>query len=312
VPDERALELLAPAAREAFERTITGFETVAVDLTPFFAVGDLLYGGAWVAERYAAVGAFIDAHLEAVHPVVSSIIRGGASLTAVDAWNDWYRLDALRPVCEAVMGDLDALVVPTVPDVPLLADVLADPIGTNTALGRFTTFVNLLGLCAVSVPGAARSDGVPGGVSVIARGGDDRYALDAAGVLDAGRVELAVVGAHLRGQPLNHQLTDAGGALVRTTATASSYSLFALETAPPKPGLVRCTAGGAAIEVEVWSLPVAGFGAFTAAVPAPLAIGKLELADGTWCSGFVCEPGALDGAREITSFGGWRAYLAAR
>ena len=312
VPDDRSLDALAPAASAAFERTIAGFDTVPIDLTPFFAVGDLLYGGAWLAERCAAVGDFLDAHPDEVHPVVASIIGRGRSMTAVDAWRDRYRLDELRLACDTAMTGVDALLLPTVPDVPLLADVLADPVGTNVALGRFTTFVNLLGMCAVAVPGAARADGVPAGVSVIARGGDDRWALDAAEIVDAGRVELTVVGAHLRGQPLNHQLTDVGGALVRSTRTAPSYRLYALETTPPKPGLVRAQGDGTGIEVEVWSLPITGFGTFVAAVPPPLAIGSIELADGSWCSGFVCEPAALEGAHDITSFGGWRAYLGSR
>ena len=123
---------------------------------------------------------------------------------------------------------------------------------------------------------------------------------------------LAVVGAHLTGQPLNVQLTDRDAVLVRTTATASTYRLHALDTEPPKPGLVRVPAGdpgAGAIEVEVWELDDAGFGSFVALVPPPLCIGTVELADGSSVKGFLCEPVALDGAPDITSTGGWRAYL---
>jgi allophanate hydrolase len=126
----------------------------------------------------------------------------------------------------------------------------------------------------------------------------------------ATEVALAVVGAHLSGQPLNGQLTDRGATLVRTCRTAAAYRLYALPgTTPPKPGLLR-TGAGAAIEVEVWSLPVAQLGAFVAAVPAPLGIGTVELEDATRVLGFLCESYAVEGARDISAFGGWRSYLA--
>lgn len=128
------------------------------------------------------------------------------------------------------------------------------------------------------------------------------------------QLHLAVVGAHLRGQPLNHQLTDRSAQLLRSTQTAPQYRLFALSTDPPKPGLVRVDAGdarGAAIEVEVWGLDAASFGDFVSQVPAPMCIGQVRLADGSEVSGFLCEPVALEGAAEITQFGGWRAYRAA-
>lgn len=322
VPTDAGLAALPHDAREAFEATTeaSGFDLVPIDLAPFFAVGDLLYGGTYVAERYVAVGEFIEQHPDDVHPVVASIILGARSLAATDAFRDGYRLADLTVEIRASMAGVDALLLPTVPHVPTVDEVLADPIGTNTALGRYTTFVNLLGFCAVSVPGSARRDGVPGGVSIIARGGDDHLALDLAARVEGepvpistpisdGRIPLAVVGAHLEGQPLHHQLTDRHARLVARTTTSPTYRLYALETTPPKPGLVRSDRG-VAIELEVWSLDPADFASFVADVPGPLAIGKVELADGTWVPGFVCEPRALDEALDITSFGGWRAFRA--
>ncbi|MDD9370753.1 MAG: hypothetical protein PV358_11620, partial [Acidimicrobiales bacterium] len=117
-------------------------------------------------------------------------------------------------------------------------------------------------------------------------------------------------GAHLEGQPLNHQLTGRGAWLVRRTATAPAYRMVALPTTPPKPGVVRVDEGGAPLEVEVWALDPAGFGAFVDEIPAPLAIGTIELADGSWVNGFVCEAHAVAGAEDITAHGGWRAWLA--
>lgn len=306
-PDERSLSWCAPAAVDAFRRSLAGIDVVEIDLDPFFAVGDLLYGGSWVAERYAAVGGFMEAHADECHPVVASIILGGRRFSAADAWRDRYRLDELR----SSLPPFDVLVVPTVPDVPTVDAVLADPVGTNTALGRYTTFVNLLGLCAVSTPGAPRADGVPSGVTVIAPNGHDHVALEVAATIEGdGRVPLCVVGAHLEGQPLHHQLTERRARLVARTTTSADYRLHALHTVPPKPGLARTNSGGAPIEVEVWSLMPEDFGTFVAAIPPPLAIGKVELADGTWVPGFVCEPAALAGAPDITPFGGWRGYVA--
>ena len=124
-------------------------------------------------------------------------------------------------------------------------------------------------------------------------------------------IRIAVVGAHLQGQPLNHQLTDRGARLITATRTASCYRLYALATIPPKPGLMRVDRDdplGAAIDVEVWELDAAAFGDFVAQIPAPMCIGRVQLADGGEVSGFLCEPIALEGAAEITRFGGWRAY----
>ncbi|HET9871139.1 MAG TPA: hypothetical protein VFP89_00920 [Propionibacteriaceae bacterium] len=123
---------------------------------------------------------------------------------------------------------------------------------------------------------------------------------------------LAVVGAHLSGQPLNRQLVARGAELVETTHTAPSYRLYALATDPPKPGLVRVSDGGTSIEVEVWRLDAEAFGDFVWQVPRPMTIGKVELVDGSLISGFGVEQIALVGAPDISSYGGWRAWLATR
>ena len=329
VPDERSLAMLPAEARRAFAATIeriAGAVVVPIDMDPFFAVGDLLYGGAFVAERYHAVGRFIADHPEATNATVRGIILAGRDFSAVDVFEDLHRLAELSAVTSSVLATVDALITPTVPDVPTIEAVLASPVSTNVALGRFTTFVNLLGLAAVASPGAPRADGVPTGVSVVVGAGRDHLALDIAALVEGepltrpsvdvgagrGRIPLAVVGAHLEGQPLHHQLSDRGACLVLRTSTAPSYRLHALTTVPPKPGLERVDDGsGAPIEVEVWSLAPTDFGAFVESVPAPLAIGKIELSDGTWVPGFVCEAVALRDAHDITSTGGWRNYLRA-
>jgi allophanate hydrolase len=285
-----------------------GAEIVTIDFAPFAEAAALLYGGAWVAERHAAVGAFIEAHPTEVNPTVRAIIGNAASLSASDAFRGLYQLEALRSRTRAVWDRIDVLLVPTAPTIPTLAELEADPIGPNSRLGTYTNFVNLLDLAAIAVPAGRRDDGLPFGVTLIAPAMTDLGLLDLAESWE-GMIRLAVVGAHLEGQPLHHELE--GAALVRRTRTAASYRLYALDgTQPPKPGLVRVADGGGSVELEVYALTPAQFGRFVARVPPPLAIGTVQLEGDEWVKGFVCEPAALSGGLEITSFGGWRAYRA--
>jgi allophanate hydrolase len=348
VPDDASLGACDASVADAFARQLEelralGVRLRPVDLQPFLAVGDLLYDGPWVAERLAAVGSFIEAHPDDVLPVTRSIITGAARFGAVDAFAAEYRRRTLALEAAAAWATVDAIVVPTVPRIPTVAEVAADPVGVNMALGRYTTFANLLDLCAVATPGGFTAAGRPAGFTLLAPACHDRFLLGLADAYErlvdrpagalgvrperravqplgeaderTGTIPVAVVGAHLTGQPLNGELTGRGAHLSARTTTAPCYRLFALAgTVPPKPGLLRAEGdpGAAAIEVEVWDVPGEAFGSFVAGVPAPLAIGKLELADGRWVSGFVCEPAALADAVDITAHGGWRAYLSAR
>ncbi len=314
------------------------FETVSLE--PFFEAGRLLYEGAVVAERLAGLEPFFRSHPDSILPVIRTLLARGDGYPATDAFRALHRLKALCRAVEPTFARIDALVVPTTPSVPTIEELRADPIDANARLGLYTTFGNLLNLAAVAVPSGLRSDGLPAGVSFIGPWGRDASLLSLAsafherdrGPLGAtgwpwprrqpstapgageGRMLIAVVGAHLSGQPLNAQLTDRGGSLVRTARTAPSYRLYAVpETKPPKPGLVRGREpSGAGIAVEVWSMPREAFGSFIALVSAPLAIGQIELDDGSRVHGFLCESHAVEGAKDISSFGGWRAYLAHR
>lgn len=287
-----------------------GAELLTVDLAPFTEAAAMLYEGAFVAERYAAVGAFVDAHAGAadLDPTVAGIISRARDIPAHRLHADLEKLSVLRGRALASLGDADALLLPTTPGHPTLAEVEADPLGANARLGRFTNSTNLFDLAAVAVP-AGEVEGRPFGVMLIGPAFTDERLARVAGLLTAPPLSLAVVGAHLSGQPLNGQLLSLGGRLIRTTATAPAYRLYALDTVPAKPGLVRARAGGAAIEAEVWQLPAEGLGALVAALPRPMALGGVELADGSFVTGFLCAPEALDGAREITSYGGWRTAL---
>ncbi|MDQ1507901.1 MAG: allophanate hydrolase [Actinomycetota bacterium] len=303
-----------------------GAELVEIDLDPFVEAGRLLYGTGLVAERLTAIGPWLASHPDAVHPVVAEILRGAERFTGADVHAARHRLAELRRDCAPAWVDVDVLALPTTGTTFTIEEALADPIGSSMNLGHYTNFVNLLDLCAVAFPAGARSDGVPFGLTLVAPAHHDLEAAALAarftgeavagarsgnGAAGAHREEvlLVVVGAHLRGQPLEHQLLDLGGRFLTATRTAPCYRLFALRSEPPKPGLVRVEDGGASIEAEVWALPVAGFGAFVAAVPSPLAIGTVHLADGWSAPGFLCESVAAYTAPDITETGGWRAYL---
>lgn len=292
----------------AVERAeLLGGVIVPVDISPFLDAGKLLYGGAWIAERYAAVGAFIDAHPSQVNDIVAALIAPSKAIGAVAVFEGQYKLERLRKETAAVWSSVDVLLLPTAPAIPSLADLRADPLEPNFRNGTYTTFVNLLDLAAIALPAGFRADGLPFGISLVGPVQTDRSLLDLAeGWTDI--VELAVVGAHLEGEPLHHEL--GGAPLLRRTRTAPTYRLFALDTVPAKPGLVRAHAGEA-IEVEVYALGAEQFGRFVAKVPAPLTIGTVLLEDGTSVKGFLCEPAALESATEITGMRGWRAYRAA-
>lgn len=303
---------------EAMALALGGHTVTEVDLARFHEIGDLLYGGPWLADRTAALSPLIAAAPAGLDDVVRQVIAGGTAYSGTEVFSAQRTLREASAAFSEWWHDCDVLIVPTVDRAPLLTEVAADPIGTNVRLGRNTTFANLLGLLAIAVPAASGW----GGVTVLGPPGHAGAVAAVAGELHneslpvsraaAGRHCLAVVGAHLRGQPLNHQLTDRGAELVQRTRTAAHYRLYRLNGGPPeRPGLDRVGIGGADIELEVWSIDDAGLGALTAAVAPPLGIGSVELADGRWVKGFICEARGLADATDITRHGSWRAYLAA-
>ncbi|MBI5255046.1 MAG: allophanate hydrolase [Burkholderiales bacterium] len=319
-----------------------GVEPRPVDMRPLFEVARLLYEGPWVAERYAVVQALIERQPEALDPVVRRVIQGATGFDAVAAFKARYALETLRHQIAPLWQNIDLLMVPTAITCPTRSAVAAEPVLRNSELGRYTNFVNLLGLSALAVPSGFASGGLPFGVTFIAPGGCDAALValgqrwEAARALPLGRrlrqaadadralqalpaaqptIEIAVVGAHLEGLPLHGQLLERGCRLVERTQTAPHYRLFALPgTTPPKPGLARAGAGevGGPIALEVYEMPQSAVGSFLALIPPPLGLGSVELDDGRWVKGFLCEGAALRGAEDITAWGGWRAWLAGR
>ncbi len=311
-----------------------GGTAVEIDFEPFLATARLLYEGAWVAERYAAVEPLLERSPAALLPVTRQIIEGATRFNAVDAFRGQYRLAALRRDVEAVWRHIDVLITPTAGTIHRIADVQARPVELNSQLGYYTNFVNLLDLCAVAVPAGMAGNGLPFGITLSAPAWNDSALLQlasrmqrslnsttgalgqpvptptAAAVAVNEWIDVAVCGAHMSGLPLNLQLTSRGAVLKRSTTTAPLYRFYALPGGPPlRPGLVQTVEGGASIAVEIWSVPVQQFGSFVAAIPAPLGIGKLRLLDGDEVCGFICEGHAVRDATDITGFGGWRTWL---
>jgi allophanate hydrolase len=338
VPRASQLEFYGDASyAAAFEQALAklrdaGAQLVEIDFEPFLATARLLYEGPFVAERLAAIRSFYDANPDALHPVTRAIVGGASRWSAADTFAALDTLATLRMQAERVWPQIDALVTPTSPTTSTVAELEADPIGVNARFGYYTNFVNLLDLSALAVPAgtceSGKHAGKPFGITFVGRAHEDAKLLDLArswlgesggAASEAAHeehatqtVRVAVVGAHLSGEPLNEQLTSRGAKLVAATKTAQSYRLYALPLAASqgveKPGLARVAQDGHAIEVEVWAMPVEQYGSFVALIPAPLGIGTLELADGSHVQGFLCESIALEGAEDISRYGGWRAY----
>lgn len=327
----------AKAYDDALKRwTSLGATLVEFDLEPFYETARLLYEGPWVAERYLVIRDLLASAPDSIHPVTREITAGGARLTAADTFASLYRLQALRRVAERTFAHFDAMVLPTAPTVYTTTQALGNPIELNSRLGTYTNFVNLLDLCGLALPAAMRDDGIPFGITLLAPAGRDAELASIGRVFHADtklktgakglaqpplaslpaaagsdEITIAVVGAHLSGMALNGELQALGARLIEATETAPDYKLYALDTMPPKPGMLRVDAGsGSAIKLELWALSAAAFGQFVAAIPPPLGIGTVRLADGRGVKGFVVEAAAINGAQDISAYGGWRAFIA--
>jgi allophanate hydrolase len=320
IPAPEFLTGLSDARRALFRSSVetlvaAGAVVAEIDIAPFLECATLLYDGALVAERYAAYGDFITAHPDGADPTVSRIVAGAATRRGHDVVKDQDRVANYRLEAERLLAGFTAMLIPTAPEHPTIAAVAEDPIGVNSRMGTFTNFMNLLDLAGVAVPAGQTDDGLFG-VTVVVRGFDDQIAIDLASiltgetpvVLPTGLIELAVFGAHLAGEPLNEQLVSLGARFVAATSTSDDYRMYALPGATPKPGVVRVEPGeGVRLDGEIWALSAAALGSFLAALPQPMSLGKIVVDDGREILGFGC---TWPQGQDISSFGGWRAYLA--
>ena len=298
-----------------------GATIVEFDFSPLYAVADMLYEGAWVAERYTVVEGLMQDTPDALHPTTAKIIGAAEKLTAADAFRGMYRLKELERAARALMDQVDLLCVPTIPTFYSVADLEVDPVTPNSNLGTYTNFVNLLDMCGIAVPSEPRSDGRPGSITLLATSGKDALVASIAAAFagetvgPASRkpaeteIAIAVCGAHMSGMALNNELTSRGGRLLEATRTAPRYRLYALAGGPPqRPGLLRIEKG-AKIELEVWALPKSTVGAFLEGIPAPLTIGTVELETGAKAHGFLVETTGVQGAEDITHLSSWRKFI---
>ncbi len=329
VPRDANLLELDPSYRTALAATVqrlagAGVRIGTVDISGMLDAARLLYDGAIVAERYVAVGGFLEGRPSGADPTVAAIVAGAKAVPAHAFVNERQQLLAARDAAERTLSGYDALLLPTTTEHPTLAAVAADPVGINRRLGTYTNFCNLLDMAAVAVPGVPTQSGAPFGVMVVVPALHDQVALDVAALVtgDArpeqpwaepvvtGGVPLAVFGAHLRGEPLHHQLTGVGSRFVGDVATSDAYRLLALDTTPAKPGVVRSgTGSGAEIRGELYLVPPAGLGRLLAELPAPMSLTSVELTGGDWVVGFGCSQEAADAGVDITDTGGWRTHL---
>jgi len=315
-----------------------GGESHEVDIEPLLETARLLYEGPWVAERYLATESLLTTSPEAMLEVTRRIISAGSAPQALDAFRGQYRLKALTRKAAPIWEAADVLLLPTAGTHYRIDAEQADPIRLNSTLGRYTNFVNLMDLAAVAVPAGFTPERLPFGVSLIAPAWSDPDLLTLAGrlqragvstlgatslplpaaeavasIFDPATVDVMVCGAHMSGLPLNPQLLERNARQVAITRTAPIYRFYALPGGPLfRPGLVQVKDGGAAIDVEVWRMPVEHFGSFVAGIPAPLGIGKVKLEDGSVVSGFLCESLGVADAADISALGGWRQYLSSQ
>jgi allophanate hydrolase len=332
VPQPAQLDFFGNDAYQAvYEQVLKKLETlgailVPFDLTPFLDTARLLYDGPWVAERYAAVEDFFRQDPSRCLPVFQSIVGQAENLSAAETFKAMYKLQDYKAKCDRQLDPVDVVITPTAGTIYTIEAVNWDPVTLNSNLGYYTNFMNLLDYSAIAIPGGFTPDGIPFGFTLFTRAFADpslialasswqqaaNLPIGASGLYpDAdSRLDLLVCGAHMQGLPLNHQLTALGATLKQVIRTAPNYRFFALAGGPPaRPGLVRNEIDGISVEVEIWSVPLSAIGTLLSQIPHPLGLGSVELENGEWVKGFICEPIGLDGAQDISQFGGWRHYL---
>ena len=322
-----------------FSNTIAQLETlggkkIEIDYNLFNEAALLLYQGPWVSERYIACQPLIDEQPDTLLDVTRGIIEQGRDKTAVDVYQSQYKINACKLKTDEIMSRCDFLLTPTTGTHYRIDEINNNPVELNSNLGYYTNYMNLLDYASIAVPAGLTTTGLPFGVTFVSYALKDKQLLAYAQMLqqdnnlnlgatqwetpsveqniinDSEYTNIVVCGAHMENLPLNHQLTDRGASLIKACSSATNYKLVALPGGPPyRPGMLRVEKGGKAIEVEVWSLPIDQLGEFLKNIPHPLGLGMVELDNGKWETGFICESYIEEQATDISHFGGWRQYL---
>jgi len=337
VPLPEQLQFFGSATYQAeFAKAVNQLEAlggtkVMLDFSPMLAAATLLYEGPWVAERYLATQEIFENKPEAMLDVTRTIISAGNKSNATDAFSALYKLQTLKIAADKLVNQVDVLVSPTAGRHYTLAEIAAEPIAYNSNLGYYTNFMNLLDYAAIAVPTSFTSGKMPFGITLFSHAMTDQKLLTLADKIQQAAqlplgatdwslpasanitennpafVDVVVCGAHLSGMPLNWQLIERQGILLETSATAAAYQMFAVPGDVERPALIRNPKGGDSFEVQIWRLPIENFGSFVTDIAQPLGIGKVELNDGRWLTGFIAESVAsLE--KNISEFGSWRKY----
>jgi allophanate hydrolase len=341
IPDKSSIRFFNDNFQsESFDRNINklklnDFEITPINFEPFYEIAQLLYEGSWVAERYTVIEDLLKKNSKAIHNVTRQIIKKAENFSAADTFEDYYKLSELKRKVKPILSSVDMLCVPSIPTFYSVNDLINDPFTPNSNLGTYTNFVNLLDMCGITVPTDPRIDGRPGSITFLAMSGEDNLVASTAILFEKNckrylggtkfelenpndlkeyhnsSIDIAVCGAHMEGLTLNWQLRDLGAHFVKKSKTSSHYKLFALTNLNPiRPGLLRSfSQDGNTINLEIWRIPKKNFGKFIEYVQAPLSIGSVELEDGKWIKGFLCENSGTINAKNISNIGDWREYI---
>lgn len=292
-----------------------------IDFSPMFKAAELLYGGPWLAERYNAVGDFINKNPNAVVDTTLKIISQGKALTATSYFEAEYQLNAFKKQFEGYTKLYDAFLMPTAGTIFTKKEVSEQPIDSNTKLGYYTNFMNLLDCTAIALPVAITDNNLPFGITLFGPAFNDNNLLTISRSMSEKKllntpmsetefIELAVCGAHKTGGTLNYQLLEVNAIYKETLLTTPEYRFYALSHLDPvRPGLIKDPKKGGSIEVQVWKVPANKLGGFINQIGAPLTFGKINLENGEVVTSFLCESYALEKAKEITHLQTWENYL---
>jgi len=323
---EQTPEFYGPFAAEykiAWQNTLEKLHKLDIpleklDVSYLSEAASVLYDGPWVAERWSDLGSFIETHENTALAVTETVLRTGAKedYNAASVFQAMHTLQAHKRKAHLDLQDA-VLIMPTAGGTWSREDVRKDPIHTNSQMGAFTNHCNLLDLSAINIPSVAPDETLPFGITLFTGpyaehlliGFSDLY-LNNISVSTVRSTEMvAVCGLHMRGFSLEKQMLEHQAVYIGPAKTSAQYRMVELTTNPNKPGLIRADKGSA-IEVELWEMPISQLGSFVSLIPSPLCFGTIELENGSAVKGFLCEANAMETGLDITSFGGWRNFVA--